>query len=263
MREATNSDYSAILSYLKDNRENCLYMYINIHRYGVTDAAMPVWVDFDHSGVCAVLTKYYNSFRLQCIEDYPGLAEIATIINNEPHKLVFCDDKQALRLMHSLTHHYELVESFFMRMPTRYRQFDFSKITLANEADIPTIAKLISSDSVYADQCEQDELVRQIIERQRTGMGLNFIIRNNEGEIVVHESIMAQTNDLMIGSQFICRSDMRKLFLAETMENYILKYAADSGKELYGVIVEDRRLRQWTTCGAQIVGRYCKLILQN
>jgi hypothetical protein len=224
---------------------------------------MPVWVDIDHHEVCAVLTKYYNSFRLQCVENYPDLAEIAAIINREPHRLVFCDKLQASRLKCLLSHQYELVESFFMRMPSHYRQFDFSKITLASEEDIPDIAKLICSDSVYADQCEQDELIQQIAERQRTGMGLNFIIRNCDGEIVVHESIMAQTNDLMIGSQFICRSDVRKLFFAETMENFIIKYAADSGKELYGVIVEDRRLRQWTTCGARIVGKYYKFILQN
>lgn len=260
LRTADNSDQEAILAFLRKNVGDCLYMYINVCAYGVDNPLMPVWVDRAEEAVHAVLTRYYNCLRLHCTESYSGLQDVARIVNETPHTLLFCSEQISARLQPLLSGRYAVVKSNVLEMPQRYRRFDFSKIERAEEKDLPEIVALLDSDPVYAGQCNPQELVEQMAHRMRCGAGASFIIRNESGEIVVSESIMAQTEELLIGSQLICRADVRKQFLSETMENYFMKLAVDTGRKLFGIIVDERRLRQWMACGAVLAGVGCKLI---
>ena len=98
LRPAGAGDQGAILAFLKENVGDCLYMYINICTYGVVDPLMPVWVDCVGQDVRAVLTKYYNCLRLHCAEAYGGLPEVARIVNEMPHTLLFCSEQVSARL---------------------------------------------------------------------------------------------------------------------------------------------------------------------
>lgn len=263
-RRAQAADYTSVISFLYENIGDCLYMYINAKQYGMENDCVPIWLDTDNEGMInAVLMKYYNSFRIQCVDDYVHLHRIAEVINRHHHTLVFCNEDLSKRLRPFLIATYQPEMTVYMQLPVRYRRFDFSRIVPATERDVPEIARLLCDDPIYAGQCDVEALQAQILERMRSGMGRNFIIRDGAGKIAVHDCIMAQTDDIMIASQFICRADMRKQFLAETMENYIIKYAVDAGKKLFAPMVEERRVKQFLACGASIAGNSCKMIKNN
>lgn len=262
MRLATDEDQNSILSFLHAGGGSSLYLYINANNYGVSNAQMPVWLD-DVDPVRAVASKYFNSIRIHCAEDFDSFSEIAAIVNAQPHTLVFCSRLVVDRLLPLLSGSYRDETTAYLRLHTRYRRFDFSPVLPASEADVPEIAQLLCDDPVYTGQCEKVELEAQILHRMRSHTGINFIIRDENGRIAVHDSIMAQTDGMMIGSQFICRSDARKHFLAETMENYVIKYATEAGCELYAPIVDERRFKQFLACGASYAGECVKLIRED
>ena len=47
MREAQEYDIDEIISYLENNVQDCLYMYIDIKKYRLNNPAMKVWFNRD------------------------------------------------------------------------------------------------------------------------------------------------------------------------------------------------------------------------
>lgn len=262
MRKATVKDADAVIAYLRENRADCLYMYINACHYGMDTPDVVFWLDDYDGAIQCVLSRYYNCFRLYCNDGYDRLESIAQQINEEPHTLVYCSTELRVRIEPLLASIYQSEVTYMMRISGRYRNFDFSQVKLAREEDVPEIVQMLDDDPFYAGQCEPERLKRQMIDRMRTGMGCTFILRDGDGRLAATDSIMAQAGDVMIASQFLCRADMRKKFVAETMENYIIKYAADAGKELYAPLVEERRIRQFEAYGGTLQGEMWKMIRQ-
>ena len=241
MRPATREDMPAILSFLKDDVINCLYMYINLKVYGLDNPNMPVWVEERDGKLNTVVIRYYMALRVYCrVEDDTAFESVRALAEQQPYKLLFSTYTMAERFHAAASERY-LLEKGAVTNQTRYRNFDFSLVEQAAEEDVPEIASLILEDEYYHGQYTPETLQQEILERMRTGMGRNFIIRM-DGRIVAHTSTTAEVDDIALGSLFICHREYRNRFLGETMESYIVKKMLDEGKQLYGFVLDERRL---------------------
>ena len=64
MREARAADLPRILAYLRPHVEECLYMYIDIAKYGLDNPAMRVWLEEGENGLRLVVMKYHTGISL-------------------------------------------------------------------------------------------------------------------------------------------------------------------------------------------------------
>ena len=65
LKLADKKDLDNIVSYLKQDIADCVYLYIDITVYGLDNPNMKVWYDNDDNGdVTLVVMKYYDSFQL-------------------------------------------------------------------------------------------------------------------------------------------------------------------------------------------------------
>ncbi|MBE5885007.1 MAG: hypothetical protein E7284_01190 [Lachnospiraceae bacterium] len=242
MRLALENDIEDILQILKTNLGVSIYMYINLKTYGLSNPNIQVWVHEDADEIDIVAMRYYTALRFFCVKNSIDTIElIAELIDSVEHKVIYTSYDVAQQLYERYKDIYILEESVAVQL-TKYRNFNFESIEKATEDDIDEIATMILDDDFYRGQYTHEGLVTELLERMRTGMGRNYIIRK-DGKIVVHDGIMAQTDDVAVGGLLLCHRDYRKQFLGETMESFLIKTMNDEGIELYAYHLGEKRWR--------------------
>lgn len=259
MRVATQNDVPAILTYLKRHVSDCLYMYIDIAKYGLDNPNMKVWFDADTRGIKLVVMKYYTSISV-----YTDVAEwdadfVADLIRQES--------------VGSVTGKKELIEKLFERCKSDYnvsygavykfeKHHEFDCDELIEEAtleDTIEIAKLITQDEDIGGYYEVTNLADQLAERMRTNMGRSYIIRE-DGRIVAHIASYAEFDKLATTSGLIVDHAARSgAVYGSVLESYLVKRLKEDGFEIYTFVTARMRKRLLSALGNQCVGEYGKL----
>lgn len=242
MRLAEEKDIDNILRLLKLNLDECVHIYINLKTNGLSNPNIQVWINEVAGEVNIVAMRYYTALRFFCVDsDADTMKKISQLIDSIEHKMVFAPYVIARQLFEIYKEQYELEESVAVKM-TRFRNFNFDMVEIATAKDAEEIATLILDDDFYKGHYTHKGLVKEILERMQTGLGRNYIIRE-DGKIIAHNGIMAQTDDVAVAGLLLCHRDYRNRFLSETMESFLVKTMQDEGIELYSYIVEERRLK--------------------
>lgn len=258
MRKARQADLAPLLEFLKADILNCIYMYINLKVYGISNPNVEVWLEETPNGIEMAAMRYYDALRFYCrFENDDTFKGITKLAEETKHKLLYTSYSMAQRIYEAFPGLYCLEKSVAVKLD-KYRNFDFSKVEIAEEKDVKEIVSLILDDDFYRGQYDPNGLEQEIVERMRTGMGRNFIIRQDE-RIVAHGCISAETDDVAVGSLLICHRDYRNRFLSEILENYIIKTLCEEGKSMYGFILEERRLKMLERLHNTLTACYGKL----
>ncbi len=261
MRLAQEKDIDNILRILKTNLGESIHMYINLKTNGLSNPNIQVWVYEKSEEINIVAMRYYTALRFFCAKKSTDTVDaIAELIDSVEHKMVFVSYDVAQQLYERYKNIYILEESVAVQL-TRYRNFNFESIEKATEEDIDEIATMILDDDFYRGHYTHEGLVEELLERMRTGLGRNYIIRK-DGKIIVHDGIMAQTDDVAVAGLFLCHRDYRKQFLAETMESFLIKTMNEEGIELYAYYLEEKRWRSMERA-KNVVKAHCGRLIKK
>ena len=93
LRKAVETDVPAILEYLGRDIPNCLYLYLDVYTYGVTDPNITVWFSEAGGKISLVIMKYYDSFQIYSDREDCDIAAISDMINEYDIGTGSCDCK--------------------------------------------------------------------------------------------------------------------------------------------------------------------------
>lgn len=261
MRLAQENDIENILRILKTNLGVSVYMYINLKTNGLSNPNIQVWVHEEADEINIVAMRYHTALRFFCVKKSIDTIEvIAKLIDSVEHKMVYTSYDVAQQLYERYKDVYILEESVAVQL-TKYRNFNFESIEKATEEDIDEIATLILDDDFYRGHYTHEGLVAELLERMKSGLGRNYIIRK-DGKIIVHNGIMAQTDDVAVAGLFLCHRDYRKQFLAEAMESFLIKKMNDEGFELYAYYLGEKRWRSMERA-KNVVKAHCGRLIKK
>ena len=260
MRKALESDLPAVLSYLKNDVGQCLYMYIDIDTYRLSNPAMGVWLDTDDAGnVTLVVMKYHTSISLYTAgSDYDRQAVCDLLKEHE---------------IYSITGQRRLIEPLQELLKGEYGVeygYIYKYVSLPSvETDNPPewavaeecdeIAALICSDEGIGSYYVPADLAAQLRERMATGMGRSLVVREN-GVIVGHIATYAEHGDIAITGGQIVKKDCRNGFTGVILEDHIVKALDAGGFTSYAFVTDRKRKRFLDMYGNECVGEYGKLM---
>lgn len=259
MRLAQENDIDNILRVLKTKLGECVHMYINLKTNRLSNPNIQVWVNESNGEINIVAMRYHTALRFFCAEEDLGTVEkVIDLINSVEHKMIFASYNITSQLYERYNDNYIFEESVAVQL-TKYRNFNFEIIEEATEDDVDEIATMVLDDDFYRGHYTHEGLVSELLERMRTGLGRSYIIRK-DGKIVVHDGIMAQTDDAAVAGLFLCHRDYRKQFLAETMQSFLIKTINEQGMELYGYYFDEKLLRSVERSKNEIKARCGRLL---
>lgn len=259
MIKAQEKDIHKILDYLKNGIQDCIYMYIDIKKYGIDNSAMKVWYDNDKDGnLSIVVMKYHTSISLYSNNDDCDLKGVIELIklynpNSISAKKVFVE-----RIYSKMSDVYDVMYGHILQL-LKYPDLGKDEVVeTAKDADMLEIAKLVVSDKQIGSYYDVNDLAEQFIERRNSGMGRNYIIRDN-GKIVGHVASYAELDNIGVASGLIADPSYRgDLLLGPILEGYIIRQMLREGFTLFN-FVTPRRSKMLVRFGNKLVAEYGKL----
>ena len=262
MRKATEQDLPVILPFLRAQVSDCLYMYIDIGKYGLSNSAMDVWVDEDEKGLSLVVMKYHTSISFQSRDDSWDLDGVAKLIEEFRPKSITAPEAMVRRLEPMFEAQYEIeygnVYSF-----TDYTNIELDvKIDRASEEETLEIARLIKTDPGIGAYYDEQDLADQLAERMRTGMGRSYVIRD-QGRIVTHIASYAEFDGLATTGGLIVAPEYRTTLYGAYIEKYLVDTLNAEGYNVYTFVTTKLRKRLLKAMGNQCVGTYGKMMIRE
>lgn len=259
---ATAEKVADILAYLKKDVGNCLYMYIDIKKYGIDHPEMNVWYKKTASGdIILVVMKYYNSISFYSRSETWAKEDVIALIEEFSPASISAPFDLAEAVSGGLSQ-YEF-HSGWIYEHKHYREFDVDYIETAKTSDLLPVAKLLCIDDGFGHIYQVDNLCRQLTERQAEGMGRNLVIRDEMGEVIAHIATYAECDGIAITSGLIVHPDHRKSIYGTALECHLVKELFSENFRAFTFVVEKKRKRLLDAFKNECLGQYGRLSLKT
>lgn len=257
MKQVTLKSLPNVKEYLKRDIPNCIYLYIDICKYGLSDPHVKFWIDEDESGINLVIMQYHNSLQLFSMSDNWDVYYIAKLIKENNYSVINAKVSMIARLLllcPGYTLHHGAVFSC-----TNYRKWpDEILIEKPSIQDYPEIASLICSDPVFSHYDKQD-LEYQLIERALSNMGRSLIVREN-GKIIAHIATFAEYDKIAVTSGLIVEKSYRDYPYGALLESALFEELLHEGFNVYTFVTEPSRKLWLKALKCKQVADYGKMV---
>ena len=206
-RIAVENDVKRLLEYLEQDLKNCLYSYIDLKKFGITNPNLTVYFDGEDKIRCSAL-KYYEGLQLfdgAGTMDAPATAELIRSLNSH---IVSSTVEVIEKLYPLLKDSYEMEQGYVTEMLSIPEGTISEEVRQATVEEYDEIAALICSDEGVGGHYVPEELKEQLLTRLEEGFGRNYILKR-DGEIVHHAATYAEQDNLAVISGVITREDWR------------------------------------------------------
>ncbi len=205
---ATEKDVPMLLEYFERDLKNCLYSYIDLKKYKITNEHLKIYYN-DTNCSLTVATAYYNGLQIFCDGDIFPTEETVALIKELDSSII----SSTVNVIDLLSPYFEkgyTVEKGFVTSIERVRcMYNDENVLVAEEKDYAEIAELICSDEGVGGHYNPKDLEEQLLTRRRENFGRNYIIKQ-DGKIVCHVATYAEIDNLAVISGVITHKDYQK-----------------------------------------------------
>lgn len=206
-KTAKKSDVKNLLEYFEQDLKNCLYSYIDLKKFGISNPNLTVWFD-DSDEICCTALKYYEGLQLFDADGKMDAAETAELIRKLDSHIVSSTVEVIEKLYPLLKDHYDMEIGYVTEMLKLPEGEISEEVVPAEETEYDEIAELICSDEGVGGHYVPKELKEQLLTRRKEAFGRNYILKR-DGEIVHHAATYAELDNLAVISGVITRNDWR------------------------------------------------------
>lgn len=258
MRLADKKDFEQILEYLEKDIGNCVYLYMDIKKYGLEDGHIKVWVNSEEK-LTTVVMRYYDSLQIYAdkqLGDYEGIRQC---VLKEKVKMVSGEKTVIAKLLENdfIRKQYADKEGFVYLFKD-YKMLSCEEIEEAKLEDMEEIANLMCMDDNFAKNYKPEILAKQLRERMLTKMGRNYVIRK-DNKIIAHIATFAEDMGIAVTSGLIVHPKYRNYPYGTIMESYLVNVLQRENFKVFTFVNERKRIKLLKALGSEECGCYATL----
>lgn len=257
---ATSEKINKILNYLEQNIGNCVYMFIDIGKYGLDNPNIKVWYTEDEDSINLVVMKYHDSLQIYSNKDNWNINSIMELVNSYKVSMI----SGRLDIIQKIHKHcnniYKITSGCVLNLHTYKKLDDTGMVQTATVTDAREIAELICTDNEIGGHYSVENLTEQLIERVNTGMGRSLIVRKN-GKIIAHIATYAEFGNIAVTSGLIVHPDFHDMPYGFLLESKLVNTLLEEGKQVFAFVIGHKRVKFLTSLGNNVYGYYGKLTL--
>lgn len=259
MNPCKPNEVQEIFDYIEKDYGKCLYIYIDLYMYGLSNENFKVWTQRDLDGkIKCVITQYYSGVQVYSKDLNYDPKDVADKMIREDIKLVF-GVKEAMDMLSPY------LEGFDQELGTVGQLKNFADISTpdaysASEDEMSEIAAVVADDEGIGKPYGYESLYKQFLERKQEGFGRNYILRDKEtGKIICHAGTYAEIPPLAVIGGVITAPDYRgKGFSKPTLAS-ICKELLAEGKDVFSFYYIPPAKRMHEAVGFEKIATWAKL----
>lgn len=218
--ECNNEDITSVFDYIGEDYGKCLYIYIDLKKYGIDDENFNVWIQYnENEDICAIISEYYGGIQIYSKEEDFLVDEIVDFIKQKDPNVFFSIKPNIDKLkVHFPEYEQEtgiVGELRELKYPPNIKAYS------APLDELKEIVEIIAEDEDIGKPYGFDSLYEQYCERKKDNFGRNFVLRDDDThEIICHAGTYAELTELAVIGGVITSVPYRgKGFSKETLSS--------------------------------------------
>ena len=235
--KCAETDAQAILDFIGNDHCRCLYLYLDLIKYGFNTPFVSVWRQNRSDGsLAAVWLRYHSGMHVYVPHGYSDASEAAAFVRSE-HPAMLCGVPEALKPIEA-----GMAEDGYAFLGGTVCKYDHSPsdveridVRMAeSDADFSRVGELLSADAEYGASYRPGELASQLQERQRLGQGRSFVVER-DGIIVAHGCSAAECERFTVLNSGVTDPNWRHKGIGARLLVTIAEEMKSTGREVYSL----------------------------
>lgn len=229
-------DRQRVLSYIGADYSRCLYLYLNLNKYGLDSNQIEVYLQEKGGLMTAVLLKYYSCLhvysRENCLLDS---GEIGAFFADNGFTMLYCAAETGAFIFPALPGAITAKATITNGWVARIKCVDKGSKGLsvpAQAEDFSQIVRLIYDDEDIGRSYNYEDLVRQLVERNEQGYARNLVIKERN-QVIAHICTNAEFGNIAVIAELLVREEYRRKGYASEILRSICEKLLSEGKEVY------------------------------
>jgi len=257
--ECKNEDKKTILDYIDKDYGKCLYIYIDLCKYGLENENFNAWLQYDSNNkITAVITEYYKGIQIYSKNVDLDAQEIAEFVlqKNPPVTLGI---KESIDKIKEFMPGYNEELGFVGQLSEIKCSINNSAYS-ASMDELKEIVEILAEDEGIGKPYGFDSLYKQYKERKEENFGRNFILRDDQtNDIICHAGTYAELPNLaVIGGVITAPKYRGKGYSKETLAA-ICQQLQNEGKDIFSFYYIPSATNMHQGVGFKKIGDWAKL----
>lgn len=239
--KCSSQEQNTILSYIGSDYPSCLYLYLDLIKYGADSEKIDLFVQKEGKNVTCAMLKYYSCLHLYSKDNLFNANEIAKFVEQGSFTMLYCTKQIAEKVFASFSLPLSDKSSLTVGWVAQIKGIDKTPqklAQLAQDKDFDQIVRLIYEDDDIGKSYRFDELALQLKERNEEGYARNYVIKQND-IVIAHACTNAEIGSIAIVAELLVRKEYRRKGYASEIWRDICGKLLDEDKEVYSFYYSD------------------------
>lgn len=230
-------DENRVVTYIGDNYPFCLYLYLDLLKYGIESDLINVYFQKEKDEIKSILLSYYSCLHVFSRDNEFEAKEIADFFCTNHFTMLYCTVVTADRVYsafpQSVKSHATVTKGWVAQIETIDREPQGLAVP-AEKLDFEQIAKLIYEDEGIGRSYKLDDLAKQLEERNQEGYSRNLVIKSDD-LVIAHACTNADYNGIAVVAELMVRKEFRKRGYASEIWREICSQLLSEEKKVYSI----------------------------
>ena len=233
--QCNNSQQEALLNYIGEDYPKCLYLYLDVIKYGCLSDTTRTWIQTKDGVITSVVLSYHTALHVFSRTSDFDVAEICELVKEVKPTMVNAmaetirkiePELSKLGFMSEFGHIGEWMGSA--------DRIEDDEVSIAKEKDIPEVARLLYEDEDIGASYIFEDLLKQMQDRINEGYVRSYVLHKNN-EVAAHVGTGAEIKNVCTIAYTITSPKYRGQGLASRLYNYSCSRLKSEGKRIFSV----------------------------
>ena len=257
MYKCKKENEKEIIEYIGKSYGQCLYLYVDLLKYGFDNENINVWFQKEEDEIKALVLQYYTGVHVFSKEVEFDVKDVVDLLK-EINPSMICGMKWTLDKIKDYFDNYEM-EIGIVGELTNLKVYDTEGCYKANAEEIKELAELLAEDESLGKPYGFELLYKQLLERYEENFGRNFIYRDN-GKIVATASTYAEKGGVAVISGVMVHPEYRGKGLSKNVLSAVCDNLKKDGFDVFSYYYIPSATRMHQSVGFEPIGDWAKLV---
>lgn len=235
INQCNNSQQEALLSYIGEDYPKCLYLYLDVIKYGCLSDTTRTWIQTKDGVITSVVLSYHTALHVFSRTSDFDVTEICELVKEVKPTMVNAMSETIRKIEPELSKlGFRSEFGHIGEWMGSADRIEDDEVSIAKEKDIPEVARLLYEDENIGASYIFEDLLKQMQDRLNEGYVRSYVLHKNN-EVAAHVGTGAEIKNVCTIAYSITSPKYRGQGLAGRLYNYSCSQLKSEGKRIFSV----------------------------